>query len=1329
MSSFNNDIHQGLPIDAFPMIDRSSNLNKGEQSNINHTALDVDHLSADDQDGFGSDPKGKNAKGKKEKPEEHAVPILMLWRFATVGERLLIGLALLGSAAVGAIMPLSIVVLGSTLGQLGGLLQGNIGGSPLLDAIVPTILKFVWLGIAAFVAAYLSQVIWVLTGEYQTVRIRERYVRAILRQDIAWFDSGKDTSVVTKLAQNCSLIQSGISEKVGEGVQMLAQFVAGLIIAFIHGWKLALVTLAAVPLVGVVGVFMSIAMSKFGKEEQDAYAAAGSIAEESIAGIRTICAFSMEDRFKKSYLKQLLTAERTEIARALITGLGGGSFMGTMFLAYALSFWYGSKLVSQGSMNGGDVLVVFFALLMGVMDLSDLPVSLSAVASARTAAYTVFQTIDRVPEIDNMSDSGLRPAECHGKFEIKSVDFAYPTRPDVQILDNFSVTIPAGKTVAFVGSSGSGKSTIVGLLQRFYDVAAGSISLDGNPLKDINPSWLRSQIGLVGQEPVLFNTSIRNNIAMGSLDEQRVTQSDVEHAAKMANCYDFVVKLPRGFDTTVGEAGSLLSGGQKQRICIARAIIRNPRILILDEATSALDTAAERQVKRAIESASVDRTVVMIAHRLSTIRNADLIVVIHKGAIVEQGTHTDLLAKADGHYSRLVAAQTIRGAHDGQAIEEILPANANGSDDTLDNQPPSKTSMSYADPRVHPSAAVPIDFDELAREEGAQAVPNVGQAPVVVAVGSFPSPLRQVFGMAGNQTKNLILGIMGALLAGCVFPIFSLIFARIIVVLVENDPTNISPGPFQGANLYAFLFVIIAVASFFGLWFQTYFFGIIAAVLATRLRAAMFGSMLNQEMSFFDDDSNSLGALTTRLASEAAKISETVTEVGGGSFMIIGSIITGLTIAFCASWKLTFIVMLTVPFILFAHYYEANIRASFGEAINGAYEESGRIASEAVRHIRTVAALGREDFFQKKFRAAAQAPHKSAIREAFLASFGHAVSASFNMLCNAVGFYAGVRLLVAGQLSLTDMFSVMMAVTITSSLVGKSSGFIAQISKSRFSAIKCLEIIHRKSMVDPMQPGKTFAAGLPNGGFGCRDVAFAYPTRESSPIFTGGFNLVGKANQRLAIVGPSGCGKSTTIAFLQRWYDVSGGHVDVDGVNVKEYDVQWLRKTMALVGQEPVLFDMSIRDNILWATDRTDVSEAELDAACHGANIHSFIASLPNGYATSVGAKGSQLSGGQKQRIAIARALIRKPKMLLLDEATSALDSESEQIVNAALDKASTQADRTTVIIAHRLSSIQDCEQIAVVSAGSVAELGTHSELMALNGIYAELVRQQDVQE
>jgi len=469
-----------------------------------------------------------------------------------------------------------------------------------------------------------------------------------------------------------------------------------------------------------------------------------------------------------------------------------------------------------------------------------------------------------------------------------------------------------------------------------------------------------------------------------------------------------------------------------------------------------------------------------------------------------------------------------------------------------------------------------------------------------------------------------------------------------------------------------------------------------------------------------------VGALTAALATDAAGVNDVVTKVWGDVIQLFASAATGIIIAFIYSWQLALVISACVPFIAAATAFESQVHAGFEDKTKKAYTESGEIATEAIREIRTVTALQVQTVFEGKFVNNIAHPHYLALRKAYLASIGYGAHQGLNMLTSATGFYAGIRFIGAGYIDFQDMFVVILCLMITAGTMGRTSLFISKYIKAKHNAENTFILLDRQTLIDPDQDGTDAGISMKSTDLDLKDISFRYPARPDVSIFSGEFQLDGKQNQTIALVGGSGCGKSTTIGLLQRWYDPMGGQVEVDVKDVKSYQLKSLRGQMALVGQEPVLFDMSIRENILYGHEQpSSVTEDDIQHVAKMSNIVEFLDKLPEGLETRVGEKGSQLSGGQKQRVAIARALIRKPKILLLDEATSALDSESEKMVQQALDRAI--EGRTTITIAHRLSTIQNADQICVVKDGKVIERGKHFELLALNGVYKGLVDQQDL--
>uniref|UniRef100_A0A453FAC1 ABC transporter B family member 11 n=1 Tax=Aegilops tauschii subsp. strangulata TaxID=200361 RepID=A0A453FAC1_AEGTS len=435
-------------------------------------------------------------------------------------------------------------------------------------------------------------------------------------------------------------------------VQIISTLITGFVIAMIADWKLSLIILCVIPLVGLQGYAQVKFLKGFSQDAKMMYEDASQVATDAISSIRTVASFCSEKRITRIYDDKCEASMSQGVRTGVVGGIGFGFSFLMLYLTYGLCFYVGAQFVRHGQSSFGDVFKVFFALVLATIGVSQTSAMATDSTKAKDSAISIFALLDRKSEIDSSRNEGLTLDEVKGNIDFQHVSFKYPTRPDIQIFSDFTLHIPSGKTVALVGESGSGKSTVIGLLERFYNPDSGTISLDGVEIKSLNINWLRDQTGLVSQEPVLFNDTIRANIAYGKDGE--VTEEELIAAAKASNAHEFISSLPQGYDTTVGERGIQLSGGQKQRVAIARAILKDPKILLLDEATSALDAESERIVQDALDNVMVGRTTVVVAHRLSTIKGADIIAVLKDGAIVEKGRHEVLMNIKDGVYASLV---------------------------------------------------------------------------------------------------------------------------------------------------------------------------------------------------------------------------------------------------------------------------------------------------------------------------------------------------------------------------------------------------------------------------------------------------------------------------------------------------------------------------------------------------------------------------------------------------------------------------------------------------------------------------------------------------
>ncbi|KUJ21301.1 multidrug/pheromone exporter, ABC superfamily [Mollisia scopiformis] len=1234
----------------------------------------------------------------------------MLFRYATKVDLAIIALAAFCAIAAGAAFPLMTVVFGQLTTTFARFFQNATTSADIAafrHEISKLSLYFVYIAIGSFTTIYIATVGFIYTGEHITQKLREQYLAAVLRQNIAYFDKLGAGEITTRITSDMVNIQGGISEKVGLTLTGVSTFVVAIIVGFIKDWRLTLILFSVVfCIVFSMGGFSRF-MIKFQKESQ-AYSGVGaSLAEEVFSSIRNATALGTQDRLADEYDGYLLKAEKGGFKMKTVAGSMLGMMMFIMFCDYALAFWQGSRYLVKGEIVVGHIITILLAMMMGSMALGQVAPHAQAFGVAIAAGGPIYSLIDR-PTSQEEVVVGEKIPSPEGAIELRGVKHVYPSRQEVVVMNDVDLVIPAGKVTALVGASGSGKSTIIGLIERFYPPVAGQVLLDGQDIQTLDLKWLRQQISLVSQEPVLFRTSVYGNIVHGLIGSPMENASDekkmelVIEAAKMSNAHEFISSLPEGYDTDVGERGFLMSGGQKQRIAIARAVISDPKILLLDEATSALDTKSEGVVQAALDAASKGRTTVVIAHRLSTIKGADNIVVMAEGSIIEQGTHDELVERK-GAYVQLLDAQKMVAEtlahHDEDTDEEPTTG-------TLEKTQTRATTASEG--MVKPTRTMTSKSLYDQRDETRDSDFNYTLWEMI----KFVSVLNR------KELPVMLFGIFCSILGGAANPLQAVYMGHCISAL--SRPASQYGSLRHDIDFWALMFFITGIVILLAFSLQAASFGYGSERLIFYARSKAIRAMLRQDISFFDRPENSSGALVSMLSTE-------VTGLAGISGATLGSILSALTtiilalaIACAINYKLGLVCATAMPVLICCGFLRFWVLAQFQLRARRAYETSASFACEATAAIRTIASLTREDQVWDLYHDMLHEQTRKSLRSVLQTSTLYAASQAGMFCASALGFWWGGTLISRHEISMQGFFICFASVIFGAQATGGIFSHAPDMGKSRQAADALKTLFDRKPEIDIWSEDGEKVQDV-QGAIEFRDVHFRYPTRIEQPVLRG-IDLKFEPGQYVALVGPSGCGKSTVVSLIERFYDPRTGGVFLDGKDISTLNLREYRSRIALVSQEPVLYSGTIRENIVSGAAE-HVDEEVVVKACRDANIHEFITSLPDGLNTLVGSKGVMLSGGQKQRIAIARALIRDPKILLLDEATSALDSTSECIVQEALDKAA--KGRTTIAIAHRLSTVQNADVIYVLEGGRVVESGDHKSLMEGRGRYFELVRLQ----
>ncbi|KAI0829524.1 putative ABC multidrug transporter [Hypoxylon sp. FL0890] len=1275
-----------------------------------------------------------------------------------------VGLLLIGtvtSIAAGIPFPLLGILFGQLLDDLDSATcaaQQTISPSEYQAAVNEKVLLVMACALAQFALIYIYIVCWNLFGERLAHRLRERYFRSLLRQEVSFFDKMPAGEVSSRLSADINTIKSGTSEKVGVYMGSLAMFITSYIVAFIKNARLAGILVSLVPAFMLMSLLGGHFIGKFSGLASQHIASASSIALESLSNVMVVHAFRANDRLEKKFANELRAAERDGMKKAIATAVQSGLLYFIAFSASGLAYWQGSRTIAEvvgGRVEGvtvGTVYTIIFLLVDASIVISQISPYLQIFGSATAALEKLETDMERRSKIDGtLPSEGDDFESFSGDVKLENVDFTYPSRPDVPVIQGVTLHLPAGQHTAIVGLSGSGKSTIAGLLTRLYDADQGAVYVDGRNVRDVNVRQLRSFIGLVQQDPLLLDRSVLENIALGLVNSPRPEHTAlqsvlystqlsqiaeavrngqdievaaeshgapaleivkmVQRAANLADAAAFLEHLEYGLGTIVGPNGDLLSGGQKQRVALARALVKDPKILVLDEATSSLDSASERRIQSAIEKVSVGRTVVSIAHRLATVKDADNIVVMRNGKVIEQGRHLDLIAK-DGEYAALVRLQNM-------GSETSSVSTARGS---------AIKGPNHSEIDIEKVSQSLTSDDEKARETPAFEVE-------IEAKGDTKSPDRSrptwatVKSMAKVTRPHLLwlfVALFASVIVGGTYSGSAQIFGHTIGAL---SSCNSEDAIRAAGSFFGLMFFVLAIVEFFANGVSWSAFGWVAQKVLYTIRVLSFRSLFEQDLQWHQSENRTPSILLSYITSDSAAVEGLTGSIIGSIFSIGVNFIVAVIMTLIIAWKIAIVCLATVPLMLGSGIMQMHILTRFAERHEKAYAISVGITVEAVNSIKTVAALSLEQEVLGTYRRSLSAPRKEMTRSSLWANLFLAIAYSISNLIYAFIYWWGAKQIIESNYTQVQFFIVLVALLVSAQLWGQLFTLAPEVTRAGRAVGRIFDLIDlgssktlstrktksrdQEAMIESKRSTTSNARGL---AVSFKQVKFSYPARPNRQVLKG-LDIEIRPGQFCALVGPSGAGKSTVISLLERMYRADSGSIEVDGVDISAKSEPVFRDDIGLVPQDSVLFDGSIRFNVaLGARPDTDPSDADIEEACKLANIHDTIVALPDGYDTQCGPSGGQLSGGQKQRLSIARALVRKPRLLLLDESTSALDAESERLLQDGLEKATRGI--TVVAIAHRLHTIRRADVIFMIEDGRCVERGTHEELLIRSESY-----------
>lgn len=1215
----------------------------------------------------------------------------LIFFFADKYDIILLSISIIGGIVAGAIFPFYSLQLGNSIDEF-----GKLESNKLTSAIVNFSLSFIYLGLGILVASFFGNAFSQISADRYLKKLEIEYFQALLRQDQAYFDQKNPYEYATKVQSQLKTIASGLGIKVANTCLALSTFISSYIVGFITNWKFSLILLSIIPFIMLFSYLMIKTLMASLSKKRENFEKAGGIAEEILYNIKTVASFSNFSYEKERFNKMVYDSYSKGKFSNTLSAISNAFVMLFLFGSYALAIGVGGKMLSDGLRNNtteitvGEIFTIIFTIIFGAINLGKATPNIQAISAACDASRELFYVYHRQPNQD-LSNSIEKPDRTgiNGTISFSNVTFAYPTKLERNIIKNLSYSFKNGKRTAIVGETGSGKSTIINLVERLYDPQEGVISIDNIDIKRFDISYFRSLIGYVQQEPVLFNRTIKENIIFG---REGVTDDEIKVACDKAFVSEFVSKLENGLDTVVGIKGSKLSGGQKQRVAIARAILKRPKLLFLDEATSALDYKSEIYVKKALDSVSEGVTTIIIAHRLSTIINADEIVVLNKGEIEETGTHQSLLEKG-GLYYNLIKSQ--------QKKEEEEEKEKRKNTVQLEEE-------------------IKEEVVEVIKEEDKEMIIKKVFEEEKIVNEKAKKAKKYLWPILLEKKGILILSTFMACVSGAVFPVFGYLQAETIFKLSDSPlgkrtADEISKNSIFLSGMFLILSGVAAIATFL----MNNLFNIMGEFIAMTMRKKVFEKYLSMHIGFFDFIENNPGGLLTKLSSDTLKINGVALSMFSILIETISTLLIGLIISFIHSWQLTLLLIGFLPLIVISGVLRRRYERGFSISDEVKEKEIGGFISECVVNTRVLFCFNMQnkavDILKDQLEGVTPNKKKklnmnsSYLKTGVMAGIGNFTT----YLIFALSFFVGGKLIENQSINMGDLFKTIFVIMLTAFGLATVEQYVGDINESKKALISIDNILNAKTEIDPNEEGKI----IPNkdtfkGKIQFVNVSFAYPTRQNTIIFKK-LNLTIEPNTQNAFVGFSGSGKSSIIQLILRFYDPLSGEILIDDVNIKEYNIIELRKMIGLVMQEPFLFKTNVYNNILYGNLNSS-SEEVLESARKAKVPRLDQVTINNTDALPV-------SGGEKQRIAIARCIIKNPKIILLDEATSALDKNTEEEIQHELDLL--MKNKTSIVVAHRLSTIVNSDRIYFVEDGEIVEEGSHQELVNLKGKYYSLYK------
>ena len=1177
------------------------------------------------------------------------VPLLKLFTYYDKVDFLLLYVGILAAFVNGMCFPVLFFKIGDVTDKIDDYGDND---DDFYDEIVQLCWVLLCLGLIAGITGFISYVCFALIGSRQGLAFRSRCMNAILSLRVGWFDKHLTADMAQTVDSRCKDIEQATGEKQLVIFYTVSFTLSAIGIAFYSCTQVALVGLTEVPcyLVGLFLIYKAtiITITEHGKDYQDA----GQLADEALLNHKYVSATNSQSRISEEYKSRLERSQGRSLKVGMFQGLGMGIIWGTWLTIGGVIFWYGAHLakeyhddlIFQDQIDEGDVVTVFFVIGLMCLNFGNLMPSIEAITKGQYAGYFIFSIIGSA----EVQKEGQRLEGIEGRIEFRDVSFSYPINSDMQVLKGANFQLLPGQITYLHGESGSGKTTVANLIVRFYDPTEGAVTLDGVNIKALDIQYLRANISLVLKDPLIFNSSLYENIHLGDLNAPR---EKVMEAAALAGIDEVAKNLPDGYDTDIQSQGTKLSLGEKQKLALARAYLKNAKIVIVDSGTSALDAEYESQFYRALEQLrAADRTILFTSSRAHSKAMFDQLLNI-KSAVVSQVMDSE--SELESSYSRLTY----------QDFESVK----------LDTS----------------SQKLPITLTPPTAEESLK------------LEGEFihQNALLQTLKVMAKTYFWVALIMLSAVTAGASFPIFGAMIGEEMHYFIDEDGDNM----YSDCRNMALAMILSSLALFVAMSILGLSVSKVGTASAQTIRTQTFEKLMNFDEAFYDEKRNSPQKVSYILSQDADKVQGFGAPLLAIILLVLAAFTCATIIEMICSWKLGLVIMACAPLLTCADLFSPML--NFFSTKSTFYAQSNEITAESVQNAKAIAAYNLRPRMSSAYLASVQANNRDLNKS--LVIHGLLYGAGLFVLYGvyALVFWYGAWLVREDDLRYEDMLVATYTCVLTAYGMLMSFTFAPNMNSARRSTNKIFNLTAYQPIIDPTN--STGQVRKIEGNFKLTQVGFSYPGQKQMSLKSVSFEV--PAHTVFGIWGRSGAGKSTIVQLLLRLYDPSTGSITVDGVNLTDLNLKAYRSHIAVAFQEPVLFNGTVRDNLAMEAEGKD--EAAMIKAAQMTKAWDFLQGHPNSLDRDVGVRGSRLSPGQQQQIALTRALLRSPSVLILDEALSSMRAEDEVEVIRSIR--SEWPQQTVILISHNRLVNMLAGQVVVMEQGEAVKTGTPHDLVA----------------